>query len=241
MQIRFYGCLNDFLNRAERSIGIEHTISGKQTIKDAIEAKGIPHTEVAFILVNSIPVGFDHIVKKDDYVSVYPPFENSYIVPDPMLYAPPSMPVKFVADSHLGRLARHLRMLGFDCIYAPDIADTEILRLAKEDNRVVLTRDIGILKNRKAKYGYFIRSTHPKKQLQEVVWRYDLKSNISPFLRCLDCNGLIHPIDKKKITGSIPSKVSLYYDRFFRCSTCGKIYWEGSHFVSMKNFIDSLI
>jgi uncharacterized protein len=240
MFIRFYGCLNDFLRKPNRGTKMEISISAKQSIKDVIESKGVPHTEVALIIINGNPVKFDYFVNEGDYVSVYPPFFNLNISAENNLQISAPTPLRFVADAHLGRLARYLRMLGHDCVYRSDLRDREIIDFSVNDGRVVLTRDVGILKENKTKYGYFIRSQLPKEQLMEVILRYGLHEDQSPFKRCMMCNGLLKKVDKNDILHRLPQNTRIYFNKFFQCEQCEKVYWEGSHYDEMKRFIDDI-
>jgi len=147
---------------------------------------------------------------------------------------------KFVLDIHLGKLVRHLRLLGFDSIYETGLTDEEIVRIALAQKRVVLTRDIGLLKQKRVTYGYWVRSKDPLEQIEEVLKRFDLKKCLKPFTLCLECNGRIRNVPKQKILASLPPKVRKYYDEFYRCWDCGKVYWQGSHYERLSGFIKSL-
>lgn len=150
-------------------------------------------------------------------------------------------PIKFILDVHLGKLARWLRMLGFDTLYRNDYDDPEIVAVAAQEGRTILTRDLGIMKRRAVTNGYHIQSTKPTEQLQEVLSRYDLLSQIRPFHRCLVCNGLLQEVAKEAIVAQLEPKTILYYDDFFQCASCRKIYWQGSHFERMDRFIEKLL
>ncbi|MFN2135060.1 MAG: Mut7-C RNAse domain-containing protein, partial [Candidatus Promineifilaceae bacterium] len=115
---RYYGDLNDFLPLHKRQIPFpQSTYDGNQTVKHLIEAHGIPHTEVALILVQGEAVRFDHLVQPGDHISVYPPFTTLEPGFDTLLRPPLPQPARFLLDNHLGRLARYLRLLGFDTLY----------------------------------------------------------------------------------------------------------------------------
>jgi len=237
---RFYGALNDFLKPELRQKTILHPISGNQSAKDAIEAAGIPHTEAAMIVANGRPVGFDYKVVHGDRLAVYPPFSALPIDPAHDLQPHPSPPHRFVADAHLGKLARYLRMLGFDCLYRRDFSDQAIIARSTQENRIILTRDIGLLKNKRASLGYFVRSQRPEKQLAEIMNRYQLYEEARPFERCMVCNGTLEPVEKRQIENMLQPKTAQYFERFYRCDACGKIYWKGSHYDNMKDFIRRL-
>jgi uncharacterized protein len=150
-------------------------------------------------------------------------------------------PIKFILDVHLGKLARWLRMLGFDTLYRNDYADPEIVAIAVREERVILTRDLGIMKRRAVTRGYHIQSTKPEEQLQEVLSRYALLSQIQPFHRCIVCNGLLQRVAKEAVIAQLEPKTVRYYDEFFQCEACHKIYWRGSHFDRMEMFIAKVV
>jgi uncharacterized protein with PIN domain len=237
---RFYEELKDFLPKDKRSQPFAITLNGNPSVKDTIESLGIPHTEVDLILVNSLPVEFSYKLKDNDYISVYPVFESLDISDITILRNNGLRNPKFILDTHLGRLARYLRLLGFDTIYRNDFEDKEIIKISLADSRIILTRDKGILKNNSVTHGYYIRSQKPKEQINEVIRRFHLGSLVKPFTICSLCNGKIVVVPKDLITEQLKSLTKKHYNRFFMCSKCKKIYWEGSHFKRIKSFINSL-
>lgn len=235
-EFRFYAELNDFLPKANRKRAFVYQFEGNPAVKDSIEAIGVPHVEVELIVVNGSSVSFSHQIKDNDRVAVYPVFESFDVSPVIKLREQLLRNTKFILDVHLGKLAKYLRMLGFDTLYQNDFDDPEIVDIAKRENRIILTRDIGILKIKSVTHGYWLRSQHPSKQLEEVVKRFHLSNSINLFERCMDCNGKIAEVDKDKILENLKPKTKKYYKQFYQCDNCGKIYWEGSHFVQMKKF-----
>ena len=176
---RFYEELNDFLAPALRKRDIEYRCARAATVKNAIEALGVPHTEVELILVNGESVDFSYLMREADRVSVYPKFESFDIQPLLRVREAPLRELRFVADAHLGGLARLLRMLGFDTLYSNAITDEEIRDLAQADGRIVLTRDRDLLKRREITHGCFVRSLKPSQQLREIVQRLQLDAHLS--------------------------------------------------------------
>ncbi|NIR50394.1 Mut7-C ubiquitin/RNAse domain-containing protein [candidate division KSB1 bacterium] len=240
-QFRFYEELNDFLPADKRKTSFDYHFNGNPGIKDAIEALGVPHTEVDLIQVKGKSVGFDYQLQHGDRVAVYPVFESLDISPLIRLRAKPLRETKFILDVHLGKLARRLRMLGFDTVYRNDFEDAEIVEKAVNEQRIILTRDQGILKNKAVTHGYWLRSTDPDVQVREVLTRFDLFSQVKPFARCMVCNGEIEETDKNSIKDRIPSKTASFYDEFYICTDCNKIYWKGSHHDNMNDYLDQLI
>lgn len=233
-QFRFYEELNDFLPPDKVKTIFPHKFNGNPSIKDPIEAIGVPHTEVDLIIVNGYSVGFDYRLKDGDLASVYPVFESIDISPIVRLREKPLRKNAFILDVHLGRLARMLRMLGFDTMYRNDYDDAEIVRLALAEKRIIITRDRRLLHLKEITHGYCIRSGEPEAQLQEVVRKFGLQFNILPFYRCMMCNGLIKQVDKEAILHRLEPKTILYYNEFYRCDVCNRIYWQGSHYDKLK-------
>jgi hypothetical protein len=238
---RFYEELNDFLPPGKRKVEFVHSFNGKPSVKDIIEAIGIPHTEVDLILVNSQPVDFAYHLKNNAFVSVYPVFETFELSGISPLREKPLRETKFILDVHLGKLAKYLRMSGFDTLYKNDYDDKEIIRIALQEHRIILTRDIGLLKVKSVTHGYFIRKQDPKAQLTEVLKRFDLYKAIVPFSRCIKCNGKLEPVEKESIIERLEPLTQKYFTKFFRCADCRGIFWEGSHYDSMKNFLNRIM
>lgn len=237
---RFYEELNDFLPKERKKRPFDYVLKVNQTVKDAIEANGVPHAEVDLIIVNGESVGFSYRPRHKDVISVYPVFESLDIKPILKLRPAPLRDTKFVLDVHLGKLCKYLRMLGFDTYYNNHFDDPEIVKISVLQNRIIQTRDIGILKNGRVTHGYWLRSQNPKEQIVEVIRRFDLLKEIKPFFRCTVCNGPVENIDKEDIVDLLESGTKKYYDNFFQCSLCKKIYWEGSHFVKMCDFVKNI-
>jgi len=240
-QFRFYAELNDFLSATKRQKTFPYKFTGKPSIKDAIEAIGVPHPEVDLIAINGESVGFDHHLADGDRVSIYPVFESFDISPVVRLRPAPLRDTRFVLDVHLGKLARLLRMLGFDSLYRPDFEDPEIVDTASAEKRVILTRDVELLKANAVTHGYWVRSISPNKQVGEVLERFDLYSQIQPFRRCMVCNASITRVEKESVIQSLPDKVREKHDEFYRCAGCEKVYWKGTHYQDMMAQIQALV
>ena len=188
--------------------------------------------------MNSVSVDFDHCLNHLDRVSVYPVFESLDISPIVRLRPKPLRESTFILDVHLGKLARMLRLMGFDTLYQNDFDDPEIVKIGAEQNRIVLTRDIQLLKARAVTHGYWIRSLVPEEQLEEIINRFDLFSQIKAFHRCVTCNGIIEKTDKKKVLHLLEPKTKKYYEEFYQCRACGQVYWKGSHYPALMEKIN---
>ena len=240
-EFRFYEELNDFLPEERKKRSFMHKYEGACSVKDAIEAIGVPHVEVDLIIVDGNSVDFSFRLEGDERVAVYPVFESLDITPIIHLRPKPLRQTRFVIDVNLGALARRLRMLGFDCLYRNDYEDNEIADISVAEKRIILTRDRGLLKIGKITYGYWLRSQIPEEQVEEVLTRLDLYSQISPFNRCIDCNGQLEAAAKAEILHKLEPLTKKYYDEFYRCVQCGKIFWKGSHYESMLRKINKII
>ena len=238
---RFYEELNDFLPHSLRKRDHPYLFSGSPSVKDAIEAQGVPHTEVDLILVNGEPVDFAHRIAHGERVSVYPVFESLDIGGITRLRPEPLRIPSFVLDVHLGRLARYLRLLGFDTMYGNDLDDHQIVRIAADEWRIILTRDRGLLKHGTVTRGYWIRATVPRMQTVEVVGRFDLTGRIRPFTRCMVCNGITHNIDKHVILHMLERDTAERYQHFAQCGSCGRVYWEGTHHARLCGLIGDIM
>ena len=234
---RFYEELKDFLPKNKQKQPFTVILDKNCSVKHAIESLGIPHTEVDMILVNSRPVDFKYRLQDKDYVSVYPVFETFDISTTTNLRKTPLRDPRFILDTHLGKLAKYLRFLGFDALYRNDYIDSHIIGISMNDKRIILTRDKGILKNNYVSHGYFVRSQEPAKQIKEIIKRFNLESLINPFVRCSECNSKILKVSKEKIQDRLEPMTKKYYNEFYLCTGCDRIYWRGSHYRELNAFI----
>jgi len=231
VRLTFQGDLAFFLK--SKTPAIERQLSERTSIKDVIEACGVPHTEVDLILVNDEPVDFAAILTQDVGVDVYPPNETrSLLFPENRLQV--RHIEKFVADGHLGKLVRDLRLLGIDVAYDRDAEDRQLLNVAQADNRAILTRDRRLLMHASVRHGYYLRSQNPLEQTVEVLRRFDLFSALTPFTRCLHCNAPLKQVAKTEVLEQLEPLTKIYYEQFRRCTGCGQIYWSGSHFEKLE-------
>lgn len=238
---RFYAELNDFLPEERRFRPLPFIFDVAPSVKDAIESFGVPHTEVDLIIANGESVDFEYRVRPDDFISVYPMFETIDISPIVKVRPAPLREPRFVLDGHLGRLARYLRALGFDTVYHRDADDATLARISRQEGRILLTRDRGLLKRGMVTHGYWVRSTQPREQVMEVVRRFDLVDRVKPFTRCVHCNGLLRPATREEVRDNVPPGVVQDYDEFRVCQTCGHVYWPGSHYRRMRAFIRRIL
>jgi uncharacterized protein with PIN domain/sulfur carrier protein ThiS len=235
---RFHAELNHFLPASKREISFSHYFEERASIKDMIEALGVPHPEVDAIAVNGKAVDFSYIVQDGDRIEVYPVSVSSEVSEQASVRPQLLSILRFVLDVHLGKLAASLRMLGFDTLYRNDYDDEELAQISASEQRILLTRDKGLLMRSLVTYGYYVRATNPEQQVVEVLQRFDLFGKVLPFQRCIRCNGLLEPVAKEAIVDQLPQKTRLSIDEFHRCRECHQIYWRGSHYERMQQFIE---
>jgi uncharacterized protein len=238
--LRFYAELNDLLPEEHRAALITREFDVPGSVKDFIEACGVPHTEVDLIIVNGESVGFDHLVRDGDHVSVYPVFESFDISPIAKTRPKPLRDSTFVADVHLGRMARYLRLLGFDTLYDRDRLDAELAEISSIEGRILLTRDVELLKRNAVTHGYFVRSVEPRRQVVEVARRFHLEDDLRPFTRCMVCNGGLSPVPKAEIEDRLPPATRQHIDDYSKCTECGRVYWHGAHHSELRRIIETV-
>lgn len=231
---RFYEELNDFLDYAHRRCEFEYRCAREATVKQAIEALGVPHTEVELILVNGVSVDFAYRLRDGDRVSVYPMFEAFDVGPLLRLRPEPLRVIRFIADAQLGALARLLRMLGFDTLHDQAWSDQDIVELSLQQSRIILTRDRELLKMRAVTHGCYVHALEPMAQAKEILERLQLAAAVRPFTLCLCCNLAVTPIEKEKVIDRLPPTVARLHEEYYVCGGCGRVYWKGSHWQRMQ-------
>lgn len=240
VDVRVYAELNEFMAPQARGVMVRRPFRSHQTVKDVLEAMGIPHTEVDLILVNGDPVDFAHRPASGDRISAYPMFEALDIAPTSRLRPVPLRDPRFVVDVNLGRLARLLRLLGFDVWWSRDADDPTLVDVSLGQHRILLTRDRALLKRRAVTHGLFVHSQHPEEQALEVLRRLDLRQRLAPFTRCIRCNGTLAAVPKDEVTDQLEPLTRRYYQDFSRCADCRRIYWAGSHHARLVSLVERL-
>ena len=230
MIINFGGNLKELLRPQFRGLSrIEYQLTRQASVKDIIEACGVPHTEVGRLTVAGREIPFSWPGADSDILEVHPlcaPVDVS----SPTLLRPEVLgAVTFAVDMNVGKMATLLRMAGFDTFYRNDISDSDLIAVALREKRILLSKDTDLLKRKEVVFGYLVREIHPEKQLAEIVHLYGIKEQFKPLSRCLRCNGELQPVGKQEIIDQLEPLTKKYYDSFRRCRGCGKIYWPGSH------------
>ena len=222
------GRLQDFLKREQRGKRISVEFRGRQSIKHLAESLGVPHTEIGRIQVNGQEATLSTITQDADQVEVFPISNGCPVEP------------RFLLDGHLGRLAAYLRMLGLDCLYENDYDDEQLAEIAQREGRILLSRDRRLFMRTAVTYGYCLRSLDSLEQVEEVIERFELRSRLAPFHRCLRCNHPLEPVAKEVVLDRLEPLTKLYFDDFQICPSCGQIYWKGSHYEKMQRLIEQI-
>ncbi len=233
--LRFYGELKDFLPKGDSTATVG--VADGPSVKDRIEACGVPHPEVDLIVIDGEAVGFDHHLAPGDRVAVYPPF-RWLGVRSPLRAEPPVG--RFAVDVNLGRLANYLRLVGFDAVSDGRLDDGDLAELAVAEDRIVLTRDRYLLKRSVVVHGYLVREVMPMAQVVEVVRRFDLADRTRPFSRCMECNGVIEPVTKEEVDHLLEPLTREHFDEFRRCAGCSRVFWRGSHFARLAALVEGI-
>jgi uncharacterized protein with PIN domain len=236
VSFRFYAQLNDFLPLAFRGRRFTHVLRNVSSVKDAIEALGVPHPEVDVILINGRAEDFKAHLHAGDNVSVYPAFRALDLAGLRRAGADPPQPLRFALDGHLGKLASLVRLAGFDGVLETD--DADLAQIAAREDRVALTRDVALLKRSVVRHGYWVRNTNPERQLAEVLDRFDLVARMEPFARCLRCNTLLEAVAPGSIADRLAPRTRAEFDEFRRCPGCERIYWRGSHYEALRRILE---
>lgn len=232
-RFRFYAELNDFLPPQRRQREFACVCARAATTKHMVEALGAPHTEVAILLINGESCGFDTLLRDGDRLAVYPPFTGIDVHALQRIAARPPGPARFVADAHLGGLARMLRMAGFDTLYDSRYDDAQIAAIGAREQRIVLTRDRDLLKRRNVAHGCYVRALKAAPQLGEIVERLGLRAQARPFTLCLHCNAPLRAVAKEQVQARLPPAVRAAHTQFCTCDVCGGVFWQGSHWQRM--------
>lgn len=153
----------------------------------------------------------------------------------------PTSEKRFIADAMLGKLARWLRLLGFDCAHDSEISDSDLVRRGISEGRIVLSRDRPLAEEWWVSGIYVVGSVKVRDQLIEVLRHFRLEGEIRLLSRCAECNRPLHPADAEVVQGRVPADVLETQDSFSLCRDCGRVYWEGSHTERIRRFVEQLL
>jgi uncharacterized protein with PIN domain len=219
---------------------LSRELSRRASVKDFLEALGIPHTEIYRLTINGSEADFSAIVGPADRIEVYGPIAPVDPTIPTRLRPEPLAELRFAVDANVGRLAGLLRMGGFDTFYDRRLPDRELAALAARERRVLLSRDLALLKRSAVVFGHLVRAALPYEQLAEIVALYGLADRLRPLSRCLRCNTPLQPVDKAEILDRLEPLTRQYFDDFKSCPDCRRLYWPGSHQEKMLNTLEKL-
>ncbi|MCL4561370.1 MAG: Mut7-C ubiquitin/RNAse domain-containing protein [Chloroflexi bacterium] len=239
--VTFHPELVEILPRRRRSARQICPFEGRPSAKHMIESLGVPHTEIGAVKANGREVDLGYLVQDGDEIEVLPARAvEAGLLPEKAKVGKDNA-LRFVADTHLGKLATYLRMLGFDTLYEAAAGDEELAHISSQTDRVLLTRDRGLLKRKAITRGFCIVQSDPQEQIATVLKHFALSVAAQPFQRCLRCNSLLETVDKADVLAELPQDTQKYYHEFRRCPGCGQVYWQGSHYQRMQKFVARLL
>ncbi|MFI6645837.1 Mut7-C RNAse domain-containing protein [Streptomyces sp. NPDC050504] len=221
---------------AEATAPTPLTTDGKATLGHVVESLGIPLTEAGELRVDGRPVPPSHVPAEGETVhvaAVTRPQRTPGRVPHP-----DGTPLRFLLDVHLGTLARRMRLLGIDAAYeSEDIGDPALAALSAREQRVLLSRDRGLLHRRELWAGAYVYSHRPDEQLRDVLNRFAPSLTLAPWTRCTACNGDLVSADKDSVSGRLQQGTQRAYDVFAQCTACERVYWRGAHHQRLEEIV----
>jgi uncharacterized protein len=238
--LTFHNDLQMLLQKSHEGKVVEYALKRRASLKDIIESQGIPHTEVAQILLNNMELGFGFIPVGGETIDILPFSEKISVFTMTLLRPQPIYSLQFMVDINVRKLARNLRIIGFDTTLVPDMRLVEIGNVATSQQRILITRNRELLKCNTVIHGHLVRSENHVTQLQEAAKLYKLKLHIKPFSRCIACNGDLVSVAKQDIFHRLEPLTQKYFNMFKRCNDCEKIYWQGSHHEQMLRLISEV-
>ncbi|MDP4291607.1 MAG: Mut7-C RNAse domain-containing protein [Bacteroidota bacterium] len=241
ISFRFYEELNNYLPDEKRKVWFEYAFPGSISMEEALHQLKIPVDEVDLILVNQQSRGFEYLLQEGDRVSVYPVFESFDISGVSKVREKPLRNPKFICDVHLGRLCKYLRMLGWDTLYSNRYTPDKIIAVSGQEGRIILSRNQLLTRHKKVTRSYWVQSSDPLEQIEDLIENLDLSNETQPLTRCLNCNHRIVPVTKQEILHRLQPRTKQYFEEFFICPVCDQIYWKGTHFEHMSDFINQII
>lgn len=217
-----------FVPHGRRGAATALTVDGVSTLGHVVESLGVPLTEVGTLLVDGGEVPVSHIPAAGESVEVRPVDRPQQV---------PGAPLRFLLDVHLGTLARRMRLLGVDTAYeSTDLGDPALASLSAAEQRVMLSRDRGLLRRRELWAGAYVYSTHPEEQLRDILDRF--RPELKPWTRCTACNGLLRQATKEEVANQLAGGTHRSYDVFAQCQDCGRAYWKGAHHEQLEAIVE---
>jgi uncharacterized protein with PIN domain len=226
VRLRIHPTLCFFLPRRARAgceIDLPHDPTA--TAGHLVQSAGVPLTEVGDLLVADVAVPRHSRLREQDQLDVVVRAR-----PQPL-----EGPGIFLLDVHLGALARRLRLLGIDTAYDRDADDDQLVEQAEREDRVLLSRDRGLLMRRALRRAAFVRGQDPDDQLADVIGRF--RPPVQPWRLCLACGGTLVPVPKAEVADQLEPGTLRTQERFSRCRSCGQVYWHGAHDARLQQLV----
>ncbi len=228
--ISFAPELGVFISATQRAGRSAVRTDGSSTLGHLVESLGVPLTEVGTLLVDGRQVPASHIPAHGDEITV------AGVVRPQRLSGPP----RFLLDVHLGTLARRMRLLGIDSAYENlDIGDAALATRSAAEQRVMLSRDRGLLRRRELWAGAYVYSHRPADQLKDVLSRF--APPLTPWTRCTACNGTLRDATKESVHGQVHDGTERTYDVFAQCADCEQVYWRGAHHARLNAVVQEAV
>ncbi|MFF8231291.1 Mut7-C RNAse domain-containing protein [Streptomyces caelestis] len=228
IRVEFAPELHVFVPQARRAGALRATTDGVSSLGHVVESLGVPLTEVGTLVVDGHEVPVSHVPAAGESVTVRTVARPQRV---------PGAPLCFLLDVHLGTLARRLRLLGVDTAYeSTDIGDPALAARSAAEQRVMLSRDRGLLRRRELWAGAFVYSTRPEEQLRDVLDRF--QPELRPWTRCTACNGLLRQATKDEVADQLKHGTHATYDVFAQCTKCGRAYWKGAHHEQLEAIVE---
>lgn len=214
--------------RAER---VPTTTDGASSLGHVVESAGVPLTEVGRLLVDGHEVPVSYVPQDGQSVEVFAVDRPQHV---------PGAPLRFLLDVHLGTLARRLRLLGVDAAYEnEDIGDPALATRSAAEQRVLLSRDRGLLRRREIFAGAYVYSDNPDEQLRDILGRF--APALAPWTRCTACNGTLREATKDSVGEHLEDGTHRSYDVFAQCADCERVYWRGAHHARLEHIVEEAL
>jgi uncharacterized protein with PIN domain len=210
--------LRTFLNPRHRSGDIRLPLDDGATLGHLVQSAGIPLTEVGALTIADAEVDAGYRPGPGDTIRV-----TAVTRPQPL----PAGGARFLLDVHLGSLARRMRLVGLDTRYGDPVDDAELAEVAVAEDRILLSKDLGLLRRRVLRHAAYVRGTSGDDQLADVLDRFD--PPLAPFTRCPACNGSLRTATLAEVADEVEEGTRRSYQEFARCTACGQVYWKGAH------------
>lgn len=204
-----------FLSLRDRSGTVRLEQDGTSSLGHLVQSVGVPLTEVGELVVGHGAEPPSYRPSDGDVVEVRP------------VARPQPAPVRFLLDGHLGSLARRMRLLGIDTAYDGDARDDDLVAVSLAEDRVLLSKDRGLLMRRALRHAAYVRGERADDQLADVLQRFP--ATLAPFTRCTSCNGALVAVPKAAVLDRLEPGTRRTYEEFARCTSCHRVYWQGAH------------